>query len=169
MAAPSARDDRPLLKEAAEEQQARIEMRAQHGPMPAGGLEADDLLAWPAWEATLEYFQLVLFAAWQKCTSELIPKPRRPRMAAEVAELARASDIGESGASEAELADAFIARIRKMNADMQIPVTVQELKREDFDKIINRAFVEAHGTYAVPRYLTRSDATALLEQLLPEK
>ena len=93
----------------------------------------------------------------------------KPRCFQRLAELARASDIGESGASEAELADAFIARIRKMNADMQIPVTVQELKREDFDKIINRAFVEAHGTYAVPRYLTRSDATALLEQLLPEK
>jgi len=91
----------------------------------------------------------------------------KPDCAHRLAELARISDIGESGASDAELADAFIARIRKLNADMQIPGTVKELKREDFDKIIDRAFAEAHGTYAVPRYLTRDDAMALLEKLLP--
>ncbi len=91
----------------------------------------------------------------------------KPNCAHRLAELARISAIGESGASDAELADAFIARIRKLNADMQIPVSVKELKREDFDKIIDRAFAEAHGTYAVPRYMTRADATALLEKLLP--
>jgi len=91
----------------------------------------------------------------------------KPDCAHRLAELARISDIGETGASDAELADAFIARIRKLNSDMQIPATVKELKREDFDKIIDRAFAEAHGTYAVPRYLTRDDATALLEKLLP--
>ena len=34
------------------------------------------------------------------------------------------------------------------------------------DKIIDRAFAEAHGTYGVPRYMTRADATALLERLM---
>ncbi len=90
----------------------------------------------------------------------------KPNCAHRLAELARITDTGERGASDAELADAFIARIRKLNADMQIPETVKELKREDFDKIIDRAFAEAHGTYAVPRYLTRADAGALLEKLL---
>ena len=91
----------------------------------------------------------------------------KPNCAHRLAELARVSDIGESGASDSELADAFIARIRKLNSDMQIPGSIKELKREDFDKIIDRAFAEAHGTYGVPRYLTRSDAMALLEKLLP--
>jgi len=91
----------------------------------------------------------------------------KPKCVQRLAELARVSDIGESGASNAELADAFIAQIRKLNADMQIPASIKELKREDFDKIIDRAFAEAHGTYGVPRYLTRADATALLEKLLP--
>ena len=91
----------------------------------------------------------------------------KPSCAHRLAELARISDIGDSGASDADLADAFITRIRKLNADMQIPGFVKELKREDFDKIIDRAFAEAHGTYGVPRYLTRDDATALLEKLLP--
>jgi alcohol dehydrogenase len=84
-----------------------------------------------------------------------------------LAELARISDIGESGASDAELADAFIAQIRQLNEKMQIPGFVKELKHEDFEKIIDRAFAEAHGTYAVPRYLTRHDARAILENLLP--
>ena len=70
----------------------------------------------------------------------------KPNCAHRLAELARNSDIGERGASDAELADAFIARIRKLNADMQIPGSIKELKREDFDKIIDRAFAEAHGT-----------------------
>jgi len=91
----------------------------------------------------------------------------KPNCAHRLAKLARISDIGESNASDAELADAFIARIRKLNSEMQIPETIKELKREDFDKIIDRAFAEAHGTYGVPRYLTRADATALLEKLLP--
>jgi alcohol dehydrogenase len=91
----------------------------------------------------------------------------KPNCAHRLAELARISDIGESAAPDAELADAFIARIRKMNMNMQIPESIKELKREDFDKIIDRAFSEAHGTYGVPRYLTRADATALLEKLLP--
>jgi alcohol dehydrogenase len=85
-----------------------------------------------------------------------------------LADLARVAGIGKTGAGDAELADAFIAQIRKMNADMQIPQVVKELQRSDFDKIIDRAFAEAHGTYGVPRYMSRADATALLERLLPK-
>jgi len=84
-----------------------------------------------------------------------------------LAELARVSGLDRSGATDAELADTFIARIRQMNAEMQIPEKIKELKREDFAKIVDRAFAEAHGTYGVPRYMTRDDALALLERLLP--
>ncbi len=83
----------------------------------------------------------------------------------QLAELARVS--GLNGASESELADAFIARIRSMNDAMQIPTTVKQLKHADFEKIIDRAFAEAHGTYGVPRYLSRAEATGILEKLLP--
>ena len=91
----------------------------------------------------------------------------KPNCARRLAELARVSNIGEKGGLDAELADAFIARIRELNTEMQIPDCIKELKREDFDRIIDRAFAEAHGTYGVPRYMTRDDATALLEKLLP--
>ena len=91
----------------------------------------------------------------------------KPKCAHRLADLARVSGIGASSATDAELADAFIAQIRQMNAAMQIPTVVKELRREDFDKIIDRAFAEAHGTYGVPRYMSRGEAGELLGKLLP--
>ncbi len=91
----------------------------------------------------------------------------KPACLQRLAELARISGLDRSGATDGELADAFIARIRQMNAEMQIPEKIKDLKREDFAKIIDRAFAEAHGTYGVPRYMSREDALALLERLFP--
>jgi alcohol dehydrogenase len=85
--------------------------------------------------------------------------------ASRLADLARVSGLGERGASDLALADAFIARIRDMNREMRIPVAVKELQRQDFEIIIDRAFKEAHGTYGVPRYLSRSQARTLLEHM----
>jgi alcohol dehydrogenase class IV len=90
-----------------------------------------------------------------------------PNCAPRLAELARLTGCAEVGVDETAAAQAFIARIRAMNAEMQIPTTIKGLQRADFDKIIDRAFTEAHGTYGVPRYMERSDALALLEKLLP--
>lgn len=89
------------------------------------------------------------------------------RCARRLADLARATGTGCAGARDAELAAALIARIRRMNAEMGIPDVVQELRRADIDMIVSRAFAEAHGTYGVPRYLTRGAARALLERMLP--
>jgi len=83
-----------------------------------------------------------------------------------LADLARVSGIGKSGASDSQLADAFIAKIREMNAAMDLPQTIKELKREDFAKIIDRALAEAHGTYGVPRYMSREDSSEMLTKLL---
>jgi alcohol dehydrogenase class IV len=86
---------------------------------------------------------------------------------ARLAQLARAAGVGQIRGSDALIADALIAHIREMNTTMGIPDKVKDLKRSDFDKIIERAFAEAHGTYGVPRYLDRHSATVLLTQLLP--
>lgn len=83
-----------------------------------------------------------------------------------LAELARVSGIGKEGDTDNQLADAFIARVRQMNAEMDIPQTFKDLKREDFGKIIDRALSEAHGTYGVPRYMSREDSTEMLTKLL---
>ena len=84
-----------------------------------------------------------------------------------MADLARVAGIGPAGASDSELADALIERIRQLNASLQIPLTVKELKPADFSRIITAAFAETHGTYGVPKYMTRTEMTAILESLLP--
>ena len=86
-----------------------------------------------------------------------------PRLAG----LARAAGIGSSAAADAELAATFVAHLRKMNAEMGIPERVAPLRSEDFERIVDNAFAEAHGTYGVPRYLDRPAARDLLRSLTP--
>jgi hypothetical protein len=50
---------------------------------------------------------------------------------------------------------------------MAIPTTVAALCEDDFDRIVDNALAEAHGTYGVPRYFERRDAHDLLTRLLP--
>lgn len=84
-----------------------------------------------------------------------------------LAELARCAGVGSRTAGDLELAAQFIAHIRKMNSDMGIPDKVKDLRREDLDRIVRRAFKEAHGTYGVPKYFSRSECMGILQQLLP--
>jgi alcohol dehydrogenase class IV len=87
----------------------------------------------------------------------------KPACRARLAELAKVAHIGTDSMGNAERADAFIEHIRHLNATTGIPSTVKELRPEDMDIIIERAFAEAHGTYGVPRYMSRSEAKAILQ------
>jgi alcohol dehydrogenase len=89
-----------------------------------------------------------------------------PDCADRLADLARAAGLDKGDLDDDALAEKFIAHIRLMNKRMGIPTTLDKLRREDFDTIVDRALTEAHGTYAVPRYLTRGDAFELLDKLL---
>lgn len=90
----------------------------------------------------------------------------KPCCADRLAELARAAGIGTDHDGDAKLADAFIAAILTLGAQLQIPDRVAELRRVDFETIIDHAFAEAHGTYGVPRYMSRPEARRLLESLM---
>lgn len=90
-----------------------------------------------------------------------------PNCAHRLADLARCAGIRSTRADDVALAMQFVARIRKMNRDMGIPETIAELRREDFETIIDRALKEAHGTYAVPKYFSREECEGILAQLLP--
>jgi alcohol dehydrogenase len=92
-----------------------------------------------------------------------------PKIARRLAQLARGAGIGAAASDDSTLAQQFIARIRKLNRDMGIPETIAELRREDFETIIDRALKEAHGTYAVPVYFSYTDCYDLLVELLPKK
>lgn len=87
-----------------------------------------------------------------------------PKCAARLADLARACNIG-SGSDE-ELAKAFIAKIREMNAAFGIPTQLDALKAEHIPQIAKLARQEARFTYAVPRYLTQEGCEALISKML---
>lgn len=91
----------------------------------------------------------------------------RPHCNRRLGQLARLVHLPGEGQGDAELATAFVARVRQLNSVLSIPRTVDALREHDFDRIVDSAFAEAHGTYGVPRYLGRRDAHALLSQLLP--
>jgi alcohol dehydrogenase len=92
-----------------------------------------------------------------------------PGCSSRLAQLARAANLPSAGKSDEELAVAFVAKIRELNSTLSIPPTVEPLREEDFDRIIDNAFAEAHGTYGVPRYLGRQDARTLLSRLVPAR
>ena len=91
----------------------------------------------------------------------------RPDCDVRLAQLARLVNLPCEGLSDQALSVAFIARIRQMNAAMAIPTTIADLRADDFDRIVDNAFAEAHGTYGVPRYFERRDAEDFLTRLLP--
>ena len=81
--------------------------------------------------------------------------------------MARHCGIGAEGASDHDVALAFIAQIRAMNARFGIPTTLSSLRAEDVDAIADAAIAEARFTYAVPRYLRRAAARELVAKMLP--
>jgi alcohol dehydrogenase class IV len=91
----------------------------------------------------------------------------RPNCSQRLARLARLAQLPGADQGDDELATAFVARIRQLNAALSIPSSVEPLREADFDRIVDSAFAEAHGTYGVPRYLDRRGAHALLSRLLP--
>lgn len=81
-----------------------------------------------------------------------------------LAELADAAGI--NGANEEEKAKNFIASMRKMNEEMELPAKFEMLKEEDFDEIIFRANKEANPTYPVPVIWGKEGFRELLYKLI---
>jgi len=85
-----------------------------------------------------------------------------------LAKLAIAGGIGSEGESNEELSHRFIDKIKAMNANMNIPTHIEELKESDIPLIVKRAFKEAHPLYPVPRIMTAQDCADLIRKLLPK-
>lgn len=66
----------------------------------------------------------------------------------ELAELADA--VGIHGKTPQDKAQKFIKAIKDMNQQMNIPVQLNVVKKEDIPKIIKRGMKEANPTYPVP-------------------
>ena len=93
----------------------------------------------------------------------------KPNCIARLAKLAEVSGLKKGNESEEQLADAFIAQVRKMNAEYGIPTQVDKLKESDIPAITDKALSEAHMFYAVPRYMDTTECEAFIRQMLPQR
>lgn len=81
-------------------------------------------------------------------------------------EIARYCSIGSATASDRELTELLIDRIRKLNEEFSIPSCVEELKEEDIPTVVKKALKEANPGYPVPKIMDKSDCTACCMKLL---
>ena len=88
--------------------------------------------------------------------------------AARLARLAEVSGLKRGSESDTELADAFIAHVRALNAEFGIPTQVEKLRESDIPAIADKALSEANWFYAVPRYMDKPDCEAFIRQMLPQ-
>ncbi len=63
--------------------------------------------------------------------------------------------------------DEFIDAVRKLNAAVQIPETVEQLKTADIPAIVERAVAEGSG-YSSPYFMQADDCEKILRNLLPQ-
>jgi len=90
----------------------------------------------------------------------------KPACTARLAHLAEASGLKNDGDSDATLAQKFIHHIRSLNARFGIPEKLETLKADDIPGIARAALREAHGTYAVPRYMDRPACESFIRQIM---
>lgn len=83
-----------------------------------------------------------------------------PRMA----ELARACGPGRDGEAPRTLALSLTAAIRRLNASVGIPPTIEQIADADMPEIVQRALAEAHGTYPVPMYMSAADCATIVRR-----
>lgn len=83
-----------------------------------------------------------------------------------LADLARVIGVGSDSASDDELADAFIAAVRALSADVGIPLSFTEIEEDDVPAIAEAAINEAFELYSVPKYMRQDDAEGLVRALM---
>lgn len=88
-----------------------------------------------------------------------------PDCAPRLALLARETGVANSGNDRAD-AEAFIQKIRDLNAHFGIPSTLDKLKPEHIAPIARAARAEARFTYAVPRYMDQDQAVDVISRML---
>ena len=86
-----------------------------------------------------------------------------------LAKLAETLNFVKSGASIDMASNAFILCTKRLIADLNVDMSVPGIKTEDFNKISSAAFAEAHGTYAVPKYMKKDDIKSILQAISSNK
>lgn len=82
-----------------------------------------------------------------------------------LAQAAREMGLATSFSNDAAAADQFIKGVKTLLQDLKIDPHVPQLQKAHIPAIINAAFTEAHGMYAVPRYMNYADAEKILNAI----
>ena len=83
-----------------------------------------------------------------------------------LAELADVAGLDCAGKSDEEKAKMFIAEIRRMNKDMNIPEKFEQIKEADISLIADRALKEGNPLYPVPKIMDKDECMALIRGLM---
>lgn len=75
----------------------------------------------------------------------------------------------EAGPTDKEKCEAVIAKIKQMNADMDIPTVIPEIKEADIPTMAKRAYAEANPLYPVPKLMGLEELEAMYRTLMPKK
>jgi alcohol dehydrogenase class IV len=86
-----------------------------------------------------------------------------------MAELARACGLGQDGDDPRSLATSLVAAIRRLNACVGIPLTIEQISDADISEIVRRALAEAHGTYPVPQYMSAAECSTIVRRAAGSK
>ncbi len=86
----------------------------------------------------------------------------RPVIDEKLAELARFSGLVTQESSTPVAAQAFMNELHKLMTELNIKTVVPNMLESDFNDIMQAAFKEVHGTYAVPKYMTEDDCLQIL-------
>jgi alcohol dehydrogenase len=91
-----------------------------------------------------------------------------PAITQRLATLAVRARLGHDGEDEEALAQKFLAGVRQLNADLDIPDTLAALKESDIPALAEAACDEAHLGYPVPRYMDQATCEGIIRQVLPK-
>lgn len=82
------------------------------------------------------------------------------------AQLAAVCGGVDDSASTANRSQQFIAAVRQLSADLNIPTCLEALQADDVGAIAKAALKEAHYSYAVPKYMNQQQCEVLVRKLL---
>ena len=87
----------------------------------------------------------------------------QPACLKRLALLARELELAPATATDQAAADALISRVRALLASLPLKRGGDMVLPTDYDGIAQDALTEAHGMYAVPRYMTEADVHRVLD------
>ncbi len=83
--------------------------------------------------------------------------------------LAVETGVASSQDTPAQASAKFIARLRRMNADMGIPRTLEGIREEDLPKLARQADHEGNPLYPVPVLMDAEELQALYRLVMPKR